>query len=152
RNRTLSRRASRFRFPGALVLRQAGRRASLGTADRAVPRTIRLTPPLGCGFSRRCRLRLRHHLALPVVNVDALIDAVCAIGVIREESGGRGAVLEFVDHCAAEPFPAAGIGQIAARQAVAFVALLQMRAMGGDDRVAEFGNAWLAGAVKEKAA
>ena len=36
RDRIVSRRASRFRVPTAVVLRQAGRRAPLGTADRAV--------------------------------------------------------------------------------------------------------------------
>ena len=64
----------------------------------------------------------------------------------------RGAALEFVDNRAAEPALAAEIGEIAARQAVAVVSLLQMRAVRGDDRVAEIGDPGLAGAVKKNPA
>src|SRR5436309_3462219 len=50
-----------------------------------------------------------HDPALPVVEVDLLVDAVGAVGLVLEEGVERGAALEFVDHRAAQPGLAAGI-------------------------------------------
>src|SRR5438270_572802 len=56
--------------------------------------------------------------------VDAVVDAVGAIGLVAKEIVERSAALELIDHGAAEPFLAARVGQIAAREAVAGVTLL----------------------------
>lgn len=75
-----------------------------------------------------------------MINVGALVNAVDVIGFVLEECIECAPVGKLVDHGAAEPFLARRVGDVPAREAIAFIDRPQVRPVAVDNFIAARGD------------